>query len=100
MPTVPVANAGPDQSLTFAERSAVILDGSGSTSDIEITGYIWREGGLEIASDIRPTIELTEGTHKITLDVSNSSGSGYDSVSITIGLEPINILNLIPEKFR
>lgn len=99
-PEAPVANAGSDQTVVYADRVSIVLNGSGSTSEAAIANYIWRNNGASIAEGISPTIELPEGTHKITLAVCNEFGVDYDNVTVIVGLQPINILNLIPEKFR
>jgi len=64
----------------------VMLDGSGSTDrDSLITGHFWTENGIEIAAGMNPTVELSVGTHLITLTVTDDVGAvSTDEVIITV----------------
>ena len=85
----PVAEAGPDQTVTDSDDSGsepVTLDGSGSSdSDGSISSYAWLEGGSQIATGVDPTVELDTGAHTITLTVTDDEGvTGSDDVVITV----------------
>jgi beta-glucanase (GH16 family) len=82
LPTEIMANAGIDQ--TVAESVPVILNASGSYGDIN--NYVWTENGTQIATGINPTVNLTAGTHLITLTVSASNGNtATDQVFVQVG---------------
>jgi len=85
----PVADAGLDQAVTDENndgKEEVTLDGSGSTdSDGNIVSYIWSEGGLQIAAGIKPTVNLSTGTHSIILTVTDDEGlTDTDTVTIKV----------------
>jgi parallel beta-helix repeat protein len=85
----PVANAGPDQTITDNDRNGseqVNLDGSASSDpDGSIVSFIWSEGGLEIGTGINPTVVLSIGTHLITLTVTDNGGlTNTDTVTIKV----------------
>ncbi len=90
--TPPVANAGPDQSVTDIDGNgteSIQLDGSNSTdSDGSITNYRWSEGATVIANGATPTAnhDFAVGTHTITLTVTdNGNATDTDQVVITVG---------------
>ncbi len=74
----PVADAGPDQSVTDGDGNgseSVTLDGTDSyDGDGTIVSYEWSEGGGPIASGENPTVVLAVGTHNITLTVRDNDG--------------------------
>ena len=85
----PVANAGNDQTVTDTDNNgsqSVSLNGSGSSdSDGTIASYVWREGTTQIATGISPQVNLTVGTHTLTLTVTDDDGAtGTDNVVITV----------------
>jgi hypothetical protein len=85
----PVANAGPDQTVTDTDGdgiASVLLDGAASFDpDGSISGYGWYEGGVQIASAFGVGVPLTVGVHTITLYVSDEHGaSDTDTVVITV----------------
>ncbi|MCE7975166.1 MAG: hypothetical protein DYG92_12715 [Leptolyngbya sp. PLA1] len=93
----PVANAGPDQTLTDADNSGsedVVLDGGSSTDpDGTITNYLWQKGPTTLASGAQPdaTVALAVGTHAITLTVTDNRGATTtDVVVITIDPPSVN----------
>ena len=93
----PVANAGPDQSLSLANGQttrAVTLNGSGSNDpDGSISGYNWSINGSPVATGVSPTINLAAGSYTILLTVAdNRSALGTDTVQITIN----NATNELP----
>ena len=85
----PVADAGPDQTVTDSDNSgseSVTLDGTGSTdADGTVDSYSWSEDGTEIATGAQPPVNLSVGTHDITLTVTDNDGaSDTDSVTIVV----------------
>jgi len=85
----PVANAGPDQTLTDDDADgaeSVMLDGSlSSDPDGSVTGHEWREGSLVTAVGATPTVSLAVGTHVLTLEVTDNDGArDTDNVVVTI----------------
>lgn len=87
----PVADAGPDQTITDTDNDgveSVTLDGSGSYDpdpDGSIVSYIWTKNGTQIATGVNPIVTLPIGMHTITLTVTDDDGAkGTDSVRITI----------------
>jgi len=95
--TPPVADAGPDQSVSDADVTGselVLLDGSGSFDpDGTIVSWTWTEGGSPLAGGVSPQVDLAIGTHTIDLLVVDNDGSSNgDSVVITVtagGTPPI-----------
>ncbi len=87
--TPPVANAGPDQTVTDADGNGsqgVTLNGS-SSSDAggSIVSYAWSEGGSTIATGVSPSVVLGVGVHAITLTVTDDGGlSATDQVVVTV----------------
>jgi PKD repeat protein len=85
----PLANAGPDQNVTDSDRNGseqVTLDGSASSDpDGSIVSFVWREGGAQIATGVKPTVTLSTGTHTITLTVTDNGGlTDTDTVTIKV----------------
>ena len=91
----PVANAGPDQSVTDSDGNAtqpVTLDGSmSSDSDGSIILYRWTEGITQLANGTSPTanVTLAVGVHTIQLMVTdNGNVTATDSVVVTVNPRP------------
>lgn len=89
--TPPVANAGPDQTLTDTDRDGqevVTLDGSASTdAQAPVSNYLWKEGVTNLANGPSSTanVPFTVGTHSVLLTVTDSGGlTATDSVTITV----------------
>lgn len=83
----PIADAGDDQNKTISGTKATItLDGSiSSDPDGDKLTYSWtNENGVRIATGEKPQIELTSGTHRIKLTVSDGELSDTDTVAISI----------------
>lgn len=86
----PIANAGPDQTVTDADNDAtepVHLNASASTDDAlgSIASYVWTEGATQIATGVSPTVSLAVGVHSIDLLVTDNLGvTGTDTVQITV----------------
>ena len=90
----PIANAGPDQTLTDSDGNGVesiTLNGSLSTDDVGITNYRWNEGVPILTQGAAATqgVSLPVGTHTITLTVSDSALlTSTDTVVIVINPRP------------
>ena len=84
--TAPLADAGTDQTVTGALLTApVTLDGSASSDpDGDDITYSWSENGSEIATGANPTVDLTPGTHTITLTVSDGELTASDDIVIEV----------------
>lgn len=84
---IPIADAGPDQTVPAGTNcmSIVTLDGSGSSdADGDPLSYTWTWDGGSV-SGINPTIQLPLGTPTITLVVNDGvMDSDSDSVEITV----------------
>ncbi len=85
----PVANVGPDQTVTDTDNGGtelVTLDGSLSNDpDGTIASHVWSEGGNQIATGANPTVVLPVGIHTIDLTVTDNLGAtGTGQVVITV----------------
>ena len=85
----PVANAGPDQTVTDTDGNGqedIALDGSESDDpDGDIVSWVWTENGTEVATGEKPTVSLSVGVHTITLTVTDNDGdTDSDDVVITV----------------
>jgi len=88
-PGAPVADAGPDQTVTDLDDSGdevVTLDGSGSSDpDGTIVSWVWTEGGPQIATGETTPVTLAVGIHTITLTVTdNDTRTRTDTVIVTV----------------
>jgi len=93
---LPIASAGPDQTLTDSDgdgSEVVILDGSGSADpDGSIYSYSWKESAVEIATGETNNVTLAVGVHTIELTVTDDDSlTDTDSVVITINPAGQNI---------
>jgi PKD repeat protein len=84
--TPPIANAGADQLVD--EGAAVQFDGSGSTDNVGITGYVWTiiDGTPKTLSGISPTYTFSNpGNYTVTLNVTDAAGNwATDTVTIAV----------------
>lgn len=92
--TPPVANAGLNQSITLP-TSSVILNGSGSTDNIGITGYLWTKvsgtgGAIVTPTTVSTNITgLTAGVYIFRLQVTDGGGlTSNDDVQVTVNAAP------------
>jgi len=82
----PIADAGPDQTVSVAGGQSVTLHGENSTDpDGSIQSWAWTENGTTIAGGPTPTVSLAAGTHTITLTVTDNLGAtATDTVVIAV----------------
>jgi hypothetical protein len=96
-PVPPVANAGPDQSVTDSDDNgseAVTLNGSGSSdADGSIVNYRWVDDDATVLYDgasATVSVTLGVGTHDITLTVRDNDGqSDTDTVRVVVNAAPL-----------
>ncbi|MGI9608568.1 MAG: PKD domain-containing protein, partial [Acidimicrobiales bacterium] len=89
--TPPTAEAGAAQTIVDDGDGfeSVTLDGSSSSDDGAIVSYSWSEGGVEIATGATPVVQLSVGSHTITLAVIDDEGlSASDTVIIDVSPAP------------
>ena len=87
----PVANAGPDQTITLPTNS-VILSGSGTDADGTVTAYLWTKiSGPAAGTITNPNVAATSvtglvvGTYQFQLRVTDNNGAtGTDIVQIIV----------------
>ncbi|MBX2963560.1 MAG: tandem-95 repeat protein [Cyclobacteriaceae bacterium] len=92
----PVANAGPDITITLP-TSSVTINGIGSDPDGSITTYAWVKNSgpsATISGQNTATLNLTnlvEGVYVFTLTVTDNLGAtGTDQVTITVNAAAVN----------
>lgn len=91
---VPVAKAGPDQSLTLdagAGSMQVTLNGGASSDpDGQIIDWTWT-GTPDPADVVSPTLDLGPGSYTFALVVTDDGGakSAVDEVSVTVDTAPV-----------
>jgi len=90
----PVAAAGPDVVTPIAHENHahVTLDGRGSTdADGFIVSYEWSENGTVLSTNAVDSVQLTLGTHLITLTVTdNDNLIGTDEIRVTVTATALN----------
>lgn len=99
--SLPVAEAGPDQTLIDNGGDGVeqvMLDGSASYDlDGSIALYDWYENGVWVASGATSTLTLDLGDHMITLEVTDNEGAtDSDTLQISITAESTDSGNDCP----
>ena len=97
LPAPPIANAGSDITVVDADqnsRELVQLDGQGSTSEAQITGYLWTlPDGFN--TEPNPIVSLPIGTHQIQLTVTDAYGqTGSDTLTVRVVSSQSNISSL------
>jgi len=84
----PIADAGPDQTVSVAsgQSASVTLNGENSSDpDGSIESWVWTENGTTIATGPKPPVSLAAGTHTITLTVTDdASARASDTVVVTV----------------
>jgi hypothetical protein len=91
----PVANAGPDQTVTDIDKNGsqlITLNGSASTDpqgNGTIIEYRWTETGTILATGASPTANVTlpVGSHTVTLRVTDA-GSLFSTDNVLITVNP------------
>lgn len=86
-PGDPVADAGPNQTITVG--GTVKFDGSASTDDIGISNYTWNftyDDEVQLLYGVTPEFTFSVvGTYVVTLNVTDSVGNhGTDSMTVTV----------------
>ena len=82
---LPEANAGADRMVTDSDSDGIYsytFDGSNSIDALE---YRWFESGLLIGTGVNPIVDLTVGTHVISLFVMNAdTATDEDGITVTV----------------
>ncbi|TJY40813.1 VWA domain-containing protein [Cohnella pontilimi] len=84
--TAPTADAGPDivVEATSPAGATVTLDGSGSTdADLDPLTYTWT-GDFGTVSGMKPSVQLSIGSHTVTLTVSDGDLSSSETVQVQV----------------
>ena len=92
----PVANAGPDQTITLPVNS-ITLSGSGSDVDGTVVGYSWTKisgpSSYNIVNANSPGTNVTglvQGVYQFVLTVTDNNGaSGTDTIQVTVNIAAI-----------
>jgi pimeloyl-ACP methyl ester carboxylesterase len=95
-PLVPVANAGPDQTITLPTTTAT-LDGTSSETGGKIVSHVWTQTAGATATIASPTSDTTNitglntaGTYTFVLTVTDSVGStAADTANIIVDPQPV-----------
>jgi hypothetical protein len=99
---LPIANAGPDQTIDCALPTGqnVTLDASGSSDGDGDTGsqpltYSWKDtdGDVELSTEAMPTLSFEPGTHVLSLTVND--GTDGDSEATDDGSESDSLVTLV-----
>ncbi|MBL0181180.1 MAG: T9SS type A sorting domain-containing protein [Chitinophagaceae bacterium] len=93
----PVANAGPDQTITLPTTS-VILSGSGTDADGVVVSYLWTKiSGPAAGTITNPNVAATSvtglvvGTYRFELRVTDNGGAfGRDTIQVTVNAGATN----------
>jgi hypothetical protein len=88
-PLPPVADAGPDQTVTDTDGSGselLTLDGSGSFDpDGTIVAYEWSQDGTVLGTTPTLDVDVAVGTWTVTLTVTDNDGAtDIDTVQLTV----------------
>lgn len=99
----PVANAGPDQTVSDADGTGaeiVTLDGSGSYDpDGSISSYVWTEGATLLGGGQTISYSFAIGTHTVTLTVTDDKGASVgDGCTITVVANQAPVANAGPDQ--
>ncbi len=90
----PVADAGPDivTPIAHEDHAHVTLDARGSSdADGFIASYEWTENGVLLSTNPVDSVEMTLGTHLVTLTVTDNDGlQGTDELRVTVTATPLN----------
>jgi hypothetical protein len=86
---VPVADAGSNQTVIDSDDNgseSVVLDGSASSDpDGTIVSWLWKEGETIIGSGKTFSASFTLGSHRVTLEVTDSgSKRAFDTITVNV----------------
>lgn len=100
---LPVANAGPDQTLSDADgtgEESATLDGSSSYDpDGSIVSYEWEEGSTVLGTSAVINQSFVVGIHTVTLTVADNKGAtGSDTAIITVNANQAPTANAGPDQ--
>lgn len=95
--TPPVANAGPDKTVTLPQNS-ITISATASDNDGSIVSYSWNQisgpGSATLSGNTTPTLQvsgLLEGTYVMRLTVVDDDGaSGTDEMKIIVNPAEVN----------
>jgi hypothetical protein len=80
---------GPDKTISVGEEITLSPTAIPSTAGGRIVSYIWTEEGKFLGDTPSITLTLEEGTHNITVKVTDDSGaSATDSILVTVNPKP------------
>ncbi len=93
----PVANAGPDRSITLPTNN-IVLNGTGTDTDGSIASHLWAkisgpDATLTNANTANLSLtDLLEGTYEFELTVTDDdNATGTDRARVTVNAAPVNI---------
>ena len=90
----PVARAGEDiiTPIAHENHAHVTLDARASTdADGFIASYLWSENGTPLSANVLDSVQMTLGTHVVTLTVTDNDGFvATDDVRISVIATPVN----------
>ena len=82
---LPEANAGADRMVTDSDRDGIYSYTFDGSSSIDALEYRWFESGLLIGTGVNPIVDLTVGTHAISLFVMNAdTATDEDGITVTV----------------
>jgi len=101
----PVANAGPDVTVTDEDRdgiASVRLDASASHDvDGTIDSYTWTEGTTLLGTGPTPVVTFSTGRHDVMLTVTDELGArSIDTLILTVAVAPDPSAPAPPPNFR
>jgi hypothetical protein len=92
--TPPTANAGANRDITSDQVASTVINGTATDSDSDALSCRWLEGeNLLLAADIGvsgvcdlpiATLNLAEGAHTLTLEISDGLAMATDDMTLTI----------------
>jgi hypothetical protein len=101
----PSAEAGANMAINSADQSLKTIQGTASDPDDDAMQYRWLEGTVELTAwtplvggaaplNLGTVPTLTLGDHVLTLEVSDGTGTGSDTMTLTLlNTPPVGVLN-------